>query len=73
MCAELPQVRRRSRRVRPFGARDANLCGEWWMEGHLLVELRNLPTGEYEQIVEMPIVKTRCLEQATLGVARSGR
>ncbi|KAL0400002.1 UNVERIFIED_CONTAM: hypothetical protein Sradi_2343500 [Sesamum radiatum] len=39
---------------------------------------RKLPTGEYEQNVEVPRAKTaqlhtRCTQQATLGVARSGR
>ncbi|KAL0440072.1 UNVERIFIED_CONTAM: hypothetical protein Slati_2490200 [Sesamum latifolium] len=78
MCAELPQVRRRSRRVRLFGAQDATFVQRVVDGGPpSRASLRNLLTGEYEYIVEVPIVKTaqlhmRCLEQATLGVARSG-
>ncbi|KAL0433081.1 UNVERIFIED_CONTAM: hypothetical protein Slati_2642400 [Sesamum latifolium] len=78
MCVELPQLRRRSRQVRPFGAQDATFV-QRVVDGGLpsRASWKTLPTGEYEQIVEVPIVKTaqlhmRCLEQATFGVARSG-
>ncbi|KAL0444755.1 UNVERIFIED_CONTAM: hypothetical protein Slati_2198200 [Sesamum latifolium] len=78
MCAELLQVRRRSRRVRPVGAQDATFVQRVGDRGPpSRASLKTLPTGEYEQIVEVPIVKTaqlhmRCFEQAPLGVATSG-
>ncbi|KAL0293252.1 UNVERIFIED_CONTAM: hypothetical protein Sradi_6948300 [Sesamum radiatum] len=79
MCAELPQVRRRSRQVRPFWCARCHLCAEsGGCRATFSCEFENLPTGEYEQNVEVPRAKTaqvhmRCKQQAILGVARSGR
>ncbi|KAL0433777.1 UNVERIFIED_CONTAM: hypothetical protein Slati_2712000 [Sesamum latifolium] len=74
MCVELPQVRRRSRRVRPFGAQDATFVQRVVDGGPpSRASLKTLPTGEYEQIVEVPIVKTaqlhmRCVNKPPLGL-----